>query len=154
MKLKLTIILLLVLTSCYKIDRPEKPNPLVSKDKMVAVLIDIALMNSAKSVNRKVIEKNGIVPEKHIYTLHGIDSLTFAKSNEYYAFEIKEYQEIYNKVKDSLDQLKEKYKAIEVKQKKEDAKKDSIKNAQTEKPNLKPKQTQKTKKLNKNFKKV
>ena len=147
MKLKLTLISLLFFTSCYKIDRPEKPKSLIPKDKMVAILVNIALINSAKSVNRKTIENNGIVPERHIYKLHGIDSITFVKSNEYYAYQVKDYQDIYSKVKDSLDVLKKKYKAINVKEKKEAAKKDSIKNAKKAKP-------KQLKKINEKFKKI
>jgi len=135
MKLRYTYLLvLLMLSSCYKIKRPEKPKHLIPKNKMVAVLVDISLMNSAKSVNKKTIENNGIVPNEYIYKIHGIDSTIFAESNDYYAYEIKEYQGIYTKVKDSLEALKKKYKAIEAKEKREKAKKDSLKRAKKKKP--------------------
>ena len=136
MKLRLTPLLafVLLLTSCYKINRPEKPKNLISKDKMVAILVDVSLINSAKSVNKKIIEKNGIVPNEYVYKTHGVDSITFAKSNEYYAYNINEYQEIYLKAKDSLDQLKEHYKAIETEEKEKKAKEDSIKRANKTKP--------------------
>lgn len=139
------ILLFLVLSSCYKIDRPEKPMDLISKDKMIAVLVDISLMNSAKSVNKKIIEENGVIPDQYIYKTHGIDSITFAKSNNYYAYEISEYEEIYTKVKDSLDKLKKKYKAIETKEKEEEKIKDSINKAKKGAS----KQVQKIKKVNK-----
>jgi len=124
--------LILLLHSCYNIKRPEKPENFLSKEKMTLILIDAALMNSAKSVNRKRIENNGIIPEAYIYEKHNIDSLTFAKNNEYYAYDIEEYDEIYNKVNDSLNKLKKKYTDIIVKEKK---KKDSLKKLKKKKKN-------------------
>ncbi len=148
MKLRFIYLFLIVLvTSCYKIERPEKPKHFITKDKMIAILVDISLINSAKSVNKKVIEKNGIIPDEYIYKTHGIDSVIFAENNEYYAYKISEYQDIYTKVKDSLDKLKKKYKAIEAIEKAKKAKKDSIKKAG--KIKSKPEKLQKIKDINK-----
>jgi len=146
MKQLIIILLLIFLTSCYKIERPEKPMHLLSKEKMVAILVEVSLMNSAKNVNKGRIEKKGIIPDQYIYKKHGIDSITFAKSNIYYAYEISQYQEIYQKVKDSLEKLKIKYEAISEKEKKI---KDSIK--KTKKNNSKKLKQSKSKKLSKSI---
>lgn len=135
MTLKHVFILSIVfsLCSCYNIKPPEKPENLISKEKFAIILMDAALMHSAKSVNRKRIETNGIVPEDYIYKKHNIDSLAFAKANEYYAYDINVYDEIYNKVNDSLNKLKEKYNAILIKEKNEKMKKDSLKKLKNKK---------------------
>ncbi|OIQ20288.1 DUF4296 domain-containing protein [Lacinutrix sp. MedPE-SW] len=129
MKLKLFTISLvfLLLTSCYKVDKPSKPDNLLTEKEMVAILVDMAIMSSAKGINKKKIEENGITPNVHIFKKHNIDSVRFSQSNNYYAYDIKEYNNIYVQVKDSLEALREKYKTIEVKEKKEKAKQDSLK---------------------------
>jgi len=123
------LILLLLLSSCYKVKKPNKPENLISEDNMVNILVDMAIMSSAKGVNKSNIEKNGIIPDAYIYKKNNIDSTTFANSNAYYAFDIKKYDAIYLRVKDSLTILREKYKAIDKEEKKIKEKKDSINRA-------------------------
>lgn len=132
MKYKLVAIALgfLIFTSCYNVDKPEKPENLLTESEMVAVLTDMAIMSSAKGINKKKIEENGITPNAFIFKKHKIDSTIFSQSNNYYAFNIKTYNEIYDKVKDSLKELREIYKKIEVEEKKEKAKKDSLRKTQ------------------------
>lgn len=123
--------IVLSVTACYQYNKPEKPRSLISKKKMVDVLIDVKLISSANGANKKIMENHGINSETYIFKKHNIDSLQFALSNEYYAFNIKEYEEIYTKVKDSLEQLKEIYKKLELKEEAEakaQKKKDSISN--------------------------
>lgn len=112
-----------MVSACYTVEKPEKPDNLLSEDKMVDVLIEMSLMYSAKSINKWELEKNAIIPDAFIYEKQGIDSLQFAQSNYYYAFNIEKYNEIYGRVRDSLKQLKEKYKVI---QEEEQRVKDSI----------------------------
>jgi len=123
------LILSLLLSSCYKVKKPNKPENLISEDNMVNILVDMAIMSSAKGVNKSNIEKNGIIPDEYIYKKNNIDSTTFAESNAYYAFDIKKYDAIYLRVKDSLTILREKYKAIDEEEKKIKEKKDSINRA-------------------------
>tara|TARA_R110002049_G_scaffold70608_6_gene182369 strand:+ start:3617 stop:4180 length:564 start_codon:yes stop_codon:yes gene_type:complete len=105
-----------LVASCYQYKKPEKPKNLISKDKMVDILIDVKLIASANAINKKIMENNGLNPETYVFTKHNIDSLQFALSNDYYAFYSKEYEEIYTKVIDSLDELKGIYKALELKE--------------------------------------
>ncbi len=112
--------------ACKDKNAPPKPENLMSEDKMVAVLIDLSLLSSAKGVNKKVIEKNGITPDAYVYKKHGIDSLQFSASNAYYAYFIDDYDQIYTRVKDSLERLKIKYVRLE---EKENSKKKNSKTA-------------------------
>ncbi len=108
------IILILIVVSCKNnsIDKPKKPDNLISKDKMVEVIYDISLINAAKGVNKKLIENEGIVPEDYIYKKHNIDSLQFALSNEYYAYSLKTYEDIYNRVKVRLEDDKKHFNTL------------------------------------------
>ena len=85
--LKKISVILLFLSCLACSDKPKKPDNLISETKMEAVLYDLYMINSAKGVNRKLLEKNGFVPETYILTKHNVDSLQFAESNNYYAFE-------------------------------------------------------------------
>ena len=129
MKIKHFIFLLFFITlySCYNVSKPQKPDNLISKDKMVDVLVDIVILSSAKAVNKSKLELKNILPSDLIYKKNNIDSLTFAESNKYYAFDIKTYDAIYLRVRDSLTVLRENYKIISDKEQKEKKKKDSIK---------------------------
>ncbi len=102
--------------SCYGIEKPKKPENLMSKDKMVDVLVELALVSSAKGINKRELENKGIVPDTFVYRKHKIDSTIFADSNNYYAYDIDEYSQIYKDVRDSLESLRTFYKAEEKKE--------------------------------------
>jgi Domain of unknown function (DUF4296) len=108
------ILLVALVISCKNnnIEKPKKPDNLISKDKMIEVIYDISVINSVKGVNKKLIENKGISPEDYIYKRHDIDSLQFALSNEYYAYNLKTYEAIYNSVKTKLEKDKTHFQAI------------------------------------------
>ncbi|MBN2868322.1 MAG: DUF4296 domain-containing protein, partial [Flavobacteriaceae bacterium] len=120
------LLVLILFVSCYDIEKPEKPKDLISEDQMVDVLVEISIMSSAKGINKRMLENNGITPVSYIYKKHGIDSAQFANSNNYYAHDIKVYDKIYDKVKDSLTTLRDKYKELQKEEikKKDDKKKE------------------------------
>ena len=112
MKTRLIIVaLVLALVGCKnnRIDKPSKPENLLSQDQMVEVLYDMALLTSAKGLNRKVMENKGIVPRSYVFEKHNIDSMQFALSNEYYAYRIKDYEAIYQRVKAKLEADQERF---------------------------------------------
>ncbi len=108
MKRALIIIAAIFLVQCKnnRIDRPEKPDNLLSEDKMVEVIYDMTLMSAAKGLNRRIIENNGIDPEVFVFDKHDIDSSQFAQSNRYYSYDIKVYESIYQRVKQKLETQK------------------------------------------------
>jgi len=139
------ICFVLLLVSCYDIKKPKKPDDLIAKDKMVNIIIDMSLFNSAKGINKRTLENKGINLEQFIYEKHNIDSLQFATSNNFYAYNVVEYEAIYERVKDSLTQLKDDYAAIEKKNQKVRRRRDSIRREKTkdsvyrDKKGMKPK---------------
>jgi len=106
----------LLATSCFQYKAPKKPKNLISKDNMVNILIDAKIIGSANMKNRRIMESHGVDLSNYVFKKYNIDSLQFALSNEYYTFYIKEYNEIYEKVKDSLETLKTFYKKLEEKE--------------------------------------
>jgi hypothetical protein len=84
----------------------KPPENLISKEKMVDIIYDMTLINVAKGVNKSILENNGIIPEQYLFNKHSIDSMLFAKSNEYYSYDLKTYQTIYDNVKIKLEKNK------------------------------------------------
>tara|TARA_B110000305_G_scaffold119781_1_gene134467 strand:- start:206 stop:682 length:477 start_codon:yes stop_codon:yes gene_type:complete len=102
----------------------KKPANLISEDLMAAILYDVILINSAKGVNKQLLQNNIENPLNYIYRSHGIDSLKFAESNAYYTNNSDRYKLIYEKVEFKLKAEKSEYEAIIDEQKRV---KDSIK---------------------------
>lgn len=79
---------------------------MISEDKMVEVLTDLSIINSAKNFNKRFLEETGIRPNTYLYEKHEIDSLQLAKSTEYYAKKYDRLDRIYSRVKVNLEKMK------------------------------------------------
>lgn len=104
----LNILIVILLLGCQDVKRPELPNDLIPKDKIVDIYADSYLMNSARSINLKVITDNGVYLDSTIYKKYNIDSLQFAKSNAYYTANLNEYIALFEEVQNRLLQLENK----------------------------------------------
>lgn len=139
---RLILILVIVFTAlaCNKLKGPEKPKNLISKGKMVDILVDAKLITTASSKNKIIMRDSGLNMNTYVYEKHKIDSLQFALSNNYYAFHIEDYEEIYTRLADSLESLKAELKETEASEWKEQTKReeDSLKKNLKEKELLKP----------------
>lgn len=124
-KLILFIVIIFTVLACNKLKGPDKPKNLISKDKMVHILIDAKLITSASSKNKIIMRDSSLNSKTYIYEKYKIDSLQFALSNDYYAFNIKDYEDIYTRVSDSLLKLKKELKAIEAQEWKEKTKREA-----------------------------
>jgi len=131
-KLIVLCCVLFVCTSCYKFNAPEKPDNLISKDKMTYILLDLKLINAVTGRDKKVLDSAKVYPEGYVYKKYKIDSIQFAKSNAYYTYYMEDYTEIYAKVKDSLLKLKAHYDAILEQERKEKKIADSLKTVKKE----------------------
>ncbi len=103
-------------------EKPKKPENLIKKDKMVEIIFEMTIFSAAKGVNKRIIESKGISPEDYVYKKYNIDSLQFAQSNDYYAYYLDSYDDIYSKVKLKLQKEKTYYDSIvaaETKQRRE-----------------------------------
>ncbi len=110
--IKRTVFLIFILGLCFacnRIERPKKPDNLIAKNKMVNILFDVFVFNAAKGTDKRILEQNNVTPDVYIYKKYQIDSLQFVKSNEYYAYDIKDYEEMINKVEGKIKAKKDKY---------------------------------------------
>lgn len=101
----------ILVISCGNI-KAKKPANLISEDRMVEVLYDVIIINTAKGVNKQLLQNNINNPLNYIYRSHGIDSLQFAESNAYYTINTDKYKSIYDKVEMKLKAEKSKYEVI------------------------------------------
>ncbi len=107
MKRVVIFFILIVLYSCVE-KVIEKPENLISEEKMTAILFDIALMQAAKSTNSSVLENNGIEIMPMIYDKYEIDSVQFVQSDLYYASVPLVYQSIYESVESRIEERRAK----------------------------------------------
>jgi uncharacterized protein DUF4296 len=98
------LVLLLLLAGCQDVKYPEKPENLLSREKMVRMLADAYVGNASRSnrVNNRVLRTNGVHLDSILYKKHQVDSLTFAESNAYYASNLVVYTEIITEVEKLL----------------------------------------------------
>ncbi|WP_026754722.1 DUF4296 domain-containing protein [Sediminibacter sp. Hel_I_10] len=128
MKVILYLMLIGLFLGCDNASRPKKPDDLISEDKMADILYEVFIINAAKGTAKGILEDNGIFPEQYVFEKYDIDSLQFAKSNAYYSYDIKTYDEIMSQVDTIIKINKDKYQAqIDLEMDLKKQKKDSIK---------------------------
>jgi hypothetical protein len=108
---------LLILQSCNK-NIYEAPVDLIPEDQMVEILSDLMILNSAQGANKKILEDRLKNPLGYVFKKYNIDSIQFENSNAYYARNIDQYSLIYQRVKEKLDNKKQRIqKRIEIQNK-------------------------------------
>ena len=86
----------------------EKPDNLIGKEKMTDIFYDLAILEAIRSQKPIVLEENGVDQNTYIYRKYDIDSVQFAKSNQYYAADIVTYKQMYEEVAKRLEAHKPK----------------------------------------------
>ena len=111
-KLFFTYLFLSVLSSCQTAEKVEKPDNLLTKDKMVNILSDIAILKSASDVNSTRLSNFIDTPFDYVTEKYEVDSLTIAKNIEYYNFQFNDNLSIYRRVEERIKIKKEKIDSI------------------------------------------
>ncbi len=117
-KILIYCFLFLTCICCQSLDKPITPKNILTEDRMVEILSDMAFINAAKSSNRKVFEENSINPESIILKKYNIDSATFAQNNAWYSSKFEKYKDIVTRVKANIEKETTRHKEL---QKKEDS---------------------------------
>ncbi|WP_111682341.1 DUF4296 domain-containing protein [Winogradskyella tangerina] len=108
--------LLFALLACQNESKPQKPDNLIPRDKMEEIIYDMYVLNSAKGINKKILERNNVIPETYILSRHDIDSLQFAESNDYYTFDSEEYKKMIESIKARLQKEKVEFEELQKKE--------------------------------------
>ncbi|SKB54529.1 protein of unknown function [Salegentibacter holothuriorum] len=118
--------------ACQDIENSEKPENLIPEEKMVDIITEISLLQSARNFSKRIYESTGIKGQEYVFEKYNIDSIQFKRSNDYYADNYETYQRIYDSVKEGFERMKVK---LDTLQKQEKHIEDSI--AQAKKDSLK-----------------
>ena len=108
-----SIIFLIIVFGCQSVTTSEKPDDLIPKDKMIDMMMESYLSNAARSVNNRKIRSYGLKLDSLIYAKYDVDSLQFAKSNDYYAADLETYESIFTTIDERLNALKTKADSIQ-----------------------------------------
>ena len=111
-KLFLTYLFLFILNSCQTAEKVEKPDNLLTKDEMVNILSDIAILKSASDVNSNRLSNFIDTPFDYVAQKYQVDSLTISKNIEYYNFQFNDNLSIYKQVEERIKNKKEKIDSI------------------------------------------
>ena len=111
--LSLLLFLMLIL-SCQTTDKIKKPDNLLTKDQMVAILSDIAVLKSANDVNSNRLSKYIESPFDYVTEKYQIDSLTIAQNIEYYNFQFNDNLSIYKRIEENIKERKQKIDSINI----------------------------------------
>jgi hypothetical protein len=111
-KISIIVFLFLLVLACDEADKRIKPHNLIPVDQMSEILHELYIVNSAKGVNRKLLELKGFKPEKYVLSKYNIDSTQFAESSAYYAFDTEVYKSIVDQVKSRLEKEKIEYREL------------------------------------------
>lgn len=102
------LITFIILFSCGE-EVIDMPVNLISKEKMIDILYDMAIINAAKTNAPQVMEDRNFVPMQYIYNKYEIDSIQFVSSDLYYASKPLEYEDIYEKLEERIKKEKERF---------------------------------------------
>lgn len=103
-KLSVLIGVFILMISCQQ---EKQPAGIIEKEKMVSVLIDInivdAYLNQVPQVDTMLMQAKSRYT--YVFKKHGIDSVKFSKSLNYYSLRSAELDQMYQTVIDSLEKM-------------------------------------------------
>ena len=97
---------LFLMQSCQKVaSNLSKPDDLIDREVMEAILLDIYVVSAAKKTIRKKLEKEKFEPSLYILNKYNIEQETFAVSQRWYLEHTDLYLEMLQNVNKELDQV-------------------------------------------------
>jgi len=108
----ISLLILIFIWSCQTTEKTKKPEHLLTKNKMVDILSDIAVLKSASDVNSNKLSKYMENPFDYVCEKYKVDSLTIAQNIEYYNFKFNDNLDIYKSVEEKILNRKQKIDSI------------------------------------------
>lgn len=126
-RILLGITLSLAVVGCQNMHRHSKPKHLIKEDKMVDILVDLAKVNAALSLNSREYGKREVSGRDLIFEKYDIDSAQWVHNSAYYADRFKKNEKIYERVRERLENEKDELDSLEKAKKEKEEAKDSVK---------------------------
>jgi hypothetical protein len=101
----ISFFVIIYLLSCSN-KSAKKPDNLISLKTMEEVIYDVYMLNAIKISNKKLLQNEEVSFEKEIFEKYNIDSLQFAKSNDFYAADFETYKALIERIKKRMDSNK------------------------------------------------
>lgn len=79
-----------------------KPDNLINENVMEDILYDLSILEAVRAQIQEGDQKFTGKLDVYIYKKYKIDSLQFAKSNQYYAADVEEYKKIFDNIKQRM----------------------------------------------------
>lgn len=74
----------------------NKPETTIDEETMVNIIYDLSVLEAMKSRNPGIFGNHS--GSEYVYKKYAIDSLQFAQNSQYYASDVSQYKDIYDKV--------------------------------------------------------
>lgn len=103
MKSFIYILFILFVVSCQDIPDVEKPENLIDRAKMEAIIYEMSILNGARGYDIQKLSKYDVKPETYIFEKFDIDSLQYAKSVSYYSSDIEAYKNMYLSIQKRIE---------------------------------------------------
>lgn len=101
----ISFIAIIYLFSCSN-KSAKKPDNLIPLETMEEVIYDVYMLNAIKISNKKLLQNEEVSFKKEIFEKYNIDSLQFAKSNDFYAADFETYKALIERIKKRMDSNK------------------------------------------------
>ena len=101
----ISFIAIIYLFSCSN-KSAKKPDNLIPLETMEEVIYDVYMLNAIKISNKKLLQNEEVSFKKEIFEKYKIDSLQFAKSNDFYAADFETYKALIERIKKRMDSNK------------------------------------------------
>ena len=113
----ISFIAIIYLFSCSN-KSAKKPDNLIPLETMEEVIYDVYMLNAIKISNKKLLQNEEVSFKKEIFEKYKIDSLQFAKSNDFYAADFETYKALIERIKKRMDSNKKALEELMEKEKK------------------------------------
>jgi hypothetical protein len=102
----------LILSGCSDVQKHEKPENLIPKDKMVEVYTDMIILDALDRTSPRTLKSFEVEISDHILKKFNLDSTTLAQNIAYYNLEFETNAEIYDKVTKNISEKKDEIDSI------------------------------------------
>jgi hypothetical protein len=118
-KIVLFLSILLIVSACSEKNGIPKPAKPIDAAVMENILYDLALLQALKSYSPEKLTQNNINSATYIYQKYKIDSLQLAENNKYFASDMEQYNLMFNRVNERLQNQKKEMDSLLKKEKKD-----------------------------------
>lgn len=128
MKYFFFLFIMLTIINCQSVEKNNIPDPLLSEQEMVVLLMEVAQLKVIKSNYPEALKFSGIALEEYLCAKFNVDSILLQENLRYYNYDPHKIMGIYQKALDSINKSYAKVKAYNTEWEQIKQQRDSIEN--------------------------